>query len=162
MWANSSEPHQTPRSVVSDLAMYCLPSSYKMNAGLMRICLLGRKDLLVRVVQNVFIWHLHRLVPTNKKSATSYMVKSDNLGHQVNSDIHLQTVDIQMRRLLMSRLIRNFTVCLVNLFFIPIIELWNKQGGCPHSAVCPNLPDFTLYVLNKSISIIHFEFGELR
>ena len=47
-------------------------------------------------------------------------VKSGNLGHQVNSDIHLQTVEIQMRRLLMSRLIRIFTVCLVNLFFIPI------------------------------------------
>ena len=27
-----------------------------------------------------------------------------------------------MRRLLMNRLIRIFTVCLVNLFFIPIIE----------------------------------------
>ena len=49
-----------------------------------------------------------------------------------------------MRRLLMSRLIRIFTVCLFNLFFIPIIELWNKQGGCPNSAVCPNIPDFTL------------------
>ena len=50
-------------------------------------------------------------------------VKSGNFGHQVNSDIHLQTVDIQMRRLLMSRLIRIFTACLVNLFFIPIIEV---------------------------------------
>ena len=44
-------------------------------------------------------------------------------GHQVNSDTHLQTVEIQMRRLLVSRLIRIFTVCLVNLFFIPIIEV---------------------------------------
>ena len=43
-------------------------------------------------------------------------VKSGNFGHQVNSDIHLQTVEIQMRRLLISRLIRIFTVCLVNLF----------------------------------------------
>ena len=41
-------------------------------------------------------------------------VKSGNFGHQVNSDIYLQTVEIQMRRLLMSRLIRIFTVCLVN------------------------------------------------
>ena len=48
-------------------------------------------------------------------------VKSGNFGHQVNSDMHLQTVEIQMRRLLMSRLIRIFTVCLVNLFFISII-----------------------------------------
>ena len=39
-------------------------------------------------------------------------VKSGNFGHQVNSDIYLQIVEIQMRRLL----IRIFTVCLVNLF----------------------------------------------
>ena len=44
-------------------------------------------------------------------------VKSGNFGHQVNSDIRLQTIEIQMRRLLMSRLIRIFTVCLVNLCF---------------------------------------------
>ena len=52
-----------------------------------------------------------------------YRVKSGKLGHQVNSDTRLQTVEIQMGRLLMSRLIRIFTVCLVNLFFISIIEL---------------------------------------
>ena len=45
-------------------------------------------------------------------------VKSGNFGHQVNSDTRLQTVEIQM-----SRLIRNFTVCLVNLYLIPTIEL---------------------------------------
>ena len=50
-------------------------------------------------------------------------VKSGKLGHQVNSNTHLQTVEIKMRRLLMSRLIRMFAVCLVNLFFIPITEL---------------------------------------
>ena len=44
-------------------------------------------------------------------------VKSGNFGHQVNSDICFQTVEIQMRRLLTSRLIRIFTVCLVNSFF---------------------------------------------
>ena len=44
-------------------------------------------------------------------------VKAGNFGHQVNLDIHLQTVEIQMRWLLMSRLIRIFTVCLVNLLF---------------------------------------------
>ena len=48
---------------------------------------------------------------------TLYRVKSGNFRYQVNSDIHLQTVEIQMRRLLMSRLIRMFTVCLVNLMF---------------------------------------------
>ena len=50
-------------------------------------------------------------------------VKSGNFGHQVNLDIRLQTVEIQMRGLLMSRLIRIFTVCLVNLFFIPVIKI---------------------------------------
>ena len=34
---------------------------------------------------------------------------SGNFGHRVNSDMHLQTVQIQMRRL--SRI---FTACLVN------------------------------------------------
>ena len=28
---------------------------------------------------------------------------AENFGHQVNSDIHLQTVEIQMRRLLMQK-----------------------------------------------------------
>ena len=49
-------------------------------------------------------------------------VKSGNFGHQVYSDILLQTVKIPMRWLLMSRLIRIFIVCSCNLFFIPIIE----------------------------------------
>ena len=50
-------------------------------------------------------------------------VKSGKFGHQVNSDTHLQTVYIQMRRLFKICLIRIFTVCLVNLFFIPIFEI---------------------------------------
>ena len=48
---------------------------------------------------------------------TNIRVKSGNFGHQANLDIHLQTVGIMMRRLLMSRLIRIFSVCLVNLLF---------------------------------------------
>ena len=50
-------------------------------------------------------------------------VKSGKFGHQVNSDTRLQTVEIQMRRLLMSRLIRIFTVCEKLLyFFIPKVK----------------------------------------
>ena len=49
-------------------------------------------------------------------------VKSGNFGHQVNSDIHLQTVEIQMRRLLMGRLMRIFTVFLVVNIFIQIMR----------------------------------------
>ena len=44
----------------------------------------------------------------------------------------------------MSPLIRIFTVCLVNLIFIPIVQKWKKQGLCPNLDDCPNLPDFTL------------------
>ena len=47
---------------------------------------------------------------------TEGRVKSGKVGHLVNSDTPLQTVEILMRRILMSRLIRIFTVCLVNLF----------------------------------------------
>ena len=50
-----------------------------------------------------------------------------------------------MRRLLMSRLIMIFSVCSVNLSFILIFEIWNKQDRCPNLAVCPNIPDFTLH-----------------
>ena len=55
------------------------------------------------------------------KNAFSGKVKLGKFGHQVNLDTHLQTVEIQMRRLLMSRLIRIFTVCLI--YFYTIIEL---------------------------------------
>ena len=64
--------------------------------------------------------------PTLTLMMDSYRVKPGNFGQQVNSDIHLQTVTIQMRRLLMSRLIRIFTVCLFNLIFIPKIQKWKK------------------------------------
>ena len=56
-------------------------------------------------------------------------VKSGNFGHQVNSGIPLQTVEIQIRRLLMSRLIKIFTVCLVYFLFFPIIKIGNEKGS---------------------------------
>ena len=49
-----------------------------------------------------------------------------------NSDIRLQTVEIQMRRLLMSRLIRCVTVCLVNLFIATnqrVVAAQRQQRG---------------------------------
>ena len=83
------------------------------------------------------------------KIGMSIRVKSGNFGHQVNSDIHLQTVEIQMRRLikvevqmrrlikveiqmrrlliLMSRLIRISTVCLVSLLIITIINILTNK-----------------------------------
>ena len=53
----------------------------------------------------------------------SSRVKSGKFRHGVNSDTHLQTLEIQMRRLPMSCFISIFSVCLVNVFFIPITEL---------------------------------------
>ena len=50
------------------------------------------------------------------KCYSAIRVKSGNFGHQVNSDIQWQTVEILMRRFFMSRLIRISTVCLVNIF----------------------------------------------
>ena len=81
---------------------------------------LKSEDISVFVFLNrleMVILHIHvsETEPTSK-------IKSGNFGQRVNSDIHLQTVKIQMRRLLMSRLIRIFTFCIVNLIFIPIIQ----------------------------------------
>ena len=45
-------------------------------------------------------------------------VKSSNFRHQVNSQTPLQTVEIQISWLLMIRLIRIFTVCLVLYTFL--------------------------------------------
>ena len=56
---------------------------------------------------------------TNQTLKATTRVKSGKLGHMVNSNTRLQIVEMQMR---LSRLIRIFTVCLVNLVFIPIIE----------------------------------------
>ena len=77
------------------------------------------EDVDVRVrLRGQLVHYLLRIV---KSKVITYMlnklsiirVKSGNFGHQVNSDTNLQTVEIQMRRLLMSHLIRMFTVCLV-------------------------------------------------
>ena len=86
-----------------------------------------------------------------KEKNISPFSKLGNFGYQVNSHIHLQTVEIQMRRLLMSRLISTFTICLFNLFFIPIIEIQDKRGCCPNIADCQNLPDFTIFFGTSSV-----------
>ena len=50
---------------------------------------------LVHKILSMTVLKSHELVPIR--------VKAGNFGRQVNSDIHLQTVEIQMRRLLMSK-----------------------------------------------------------
>ena len=70
-------------------------------------------------------------------------VKSGKFGHTIaNTGSPDETAPYEP-------LTRIFTVCLVNLFFIPIIELWNKQGGCPNLAVSRNIPDFTLMICSN-------------
>ena len=54
------------------------------------------------------------IIVTSHYEVTTISVKSGNFGHQVNLDIHLQTVEIHMRRLLMSCVIRIFIVCFVS------------------------------------------------
>ena len=54
----------------------------------------------------------------------------------------------------MSRLIRIFTVCLVNLFFIQIIKVWHKQGRYQNLAERPNLPEFTQTSINPTSDFI--------
>ena len=73
-------------------------------------------------------------------------VESGNFGQGVNSDIPLQTVKIQMRRLIiMSRLIRIFPVCPVNFVLIPKqLTYKGKNVTVRNLTCCPNLPDFTL------------------
>ena len=65
----------------------------------------------------------HGLISTIVSVSEFIRVESGHFENQLNSDIHLQTVESQMRRLLISRLIRNCTVCIINLFFIPIFKI---------------------------------------
>ena len=72
------------------------------------------------VFQCIYMYRIDKKICCTGVQTTFFRrVKSGNFAHQVNSDIHLKTVEIQMRWLLMSRLIWIFTVCLVNLFFMP-------------------------------------------
>ena len=72
-------------------------------------------------------------------------VKSGNFGHQVNSETHLQTVQIQIGRHLMSCFIRIFTVCLlVNLFLFSNNSDIKQTSSLSEFTWCPKLPDITL------------------
>ena len=79
--------------------------------------LFATRDSILSVHVNIV--HPDQLASTDLGSIFFVRVKSGKFGHQVNSDTHLKT----MRRLLTSRLIRIFTVCLVNFIFIPIFEI---------------------------------------
>ena len=84
---NSADPDEMPRSV----AFYLALCSFKITCFRVPV---------VNGLNYIFLGYL-----------TFDEVKSGNIGQRAISDIHLQTVKIQMRRL-----IRIFTVCLVNLF----------------------------------------------
>ena len=100
-----------------------------------------------------------------KKDYEIISVKSGNFGHQINSDIHLQTVEIQMRRLHMGRLISFSLFVQLIYFYIPIIKIWNEQSRCPNVADRPNLPGFTLSNSLNLLSWQHLPFipaGQLQ
>ena len=68
----------------------------------------------------LILWHkLHR-------------VKLGNIGHQVNSDIHLQTVEI--------RLTRSFTVCLVNCLLYSNNQNMVQTWSVSEFTCCQKLP----------------------
>ena len=70
------------------------------------------KHLTCTGIRGTSRWRRYITFQTKSSNAVrTNRVKTDNFGHQVNSDIHLQTLDIHMRRL---RLIRIFIVCLDN------------------------------------------------
>ena len=60
-------------------------------------------DLLVILKSSTYVSFESSATSMYFQYTYMYRVKSGTFGHQVNSDIHLQTVEIQMRRLLMSR-----------------------------------------------------------
>ena len=102
------------KNKLTKLTVKILIRSRLMDLHCLQIC--------VRIYLMPEFTRLNR-VKTGKFGHIPRRIKSGKFGRQVNSDTHLQTVEIQMIRLLISRLIRIFTVCLVNLFFIPITEL---------------------------------------
>ena len=71
-------------------------------------------------------------------------VKSGNFGHRIHSDIHLQTVEIQMKWVIEAVSSGFSLFAYLILFYIPIIKMWNKLSHCPNLADRPNLTDFTL------------------
>ena len=73
----------------------------------------------------------------------STRVKSGNFGHQVNWDIHLQIVNILMRR-------------------FSIIKILNKQCRSPNLADRPKLPDFTLHRTSWTLAGISLEKSRWR
>ena len=71
---------------------------------------------VIGVFHEIIFRFFFKKLSADEKSACIIRVKSGNFGHQVTSDQHLETVEIQMDG--SCRLIRIFTVCLVNLFFL--------------------------------------------
>ena len=112
------------------------------------LCLGHRQTVQIQIWPGIFTLCLQKVLLKFGKNEKYLLLtpfklkmgKVGNFGHRVNSDIHLQIVEIKMRRLLMSRLIRIFTVCLVNLLFYYYNQNINKQGRSP------NLPDVRSYL----------------
>ena len=134
------------RTQYANKLMECLQGTIKAQKGEISVFLWisthAYSSDLCKHVSHFFSFHYHSKMMKNVFLST-ISAKSGKFGHQVTLDTHLQTVEIQMRRLFMSRLIRIFTVCLVNYFYS---NNWTmKQSGCPNIAVCPNISDFSVH-----------------
>ena len=103
------------------LKYFCSLLYFKLSEGLQGLATIYKqqenmaeaKKLMTRALElavDVVGQRHHFCAAIFTKVCTS-RVKSGKFRQQVNSDTHLQTVEIQMRRLLMSRLIRIFIVC---------------------------------------------------
>ena len=65
------------------------------------------KDIVEKLTPSIIIPYYRFSAPQLPECPLkSRMAKAGKFGHQVNSDTRLQTVEVQMRRLLMSRLIK--------------------------------------------------------
>ena len=95
--------------------------------------------------QKTRTWYSLYWIDSLKNRLSNTWVNSLNFGHKVNSDTHLQTVEIQIRWLLMSRLIRIFNVCLVDYFVFNSNNYnMNQTRLLSEFNCCPKLPDFSL------------------
>ena len=79
-------------------------------------------------------------------------IKSGNFGQQVNSDIHLQKVEIQMRRLLMSRLIKIFMFAHLIYFSLQFFKYEINKVADRIDLVVRIYPTLTSYLTTRVVN----------
>ena len=103
---NSIKPERKATNFCCYFSCYCDSISFVLSQNVIK-----QSGYNVKIVNACAV---------NVKAHIDIRVKSGKFGHQVTSDTFLHTVIIQMRRLLMSRLIRIFSVCLGIYFYSSI------------------------------------------